>query len=227
MPKTTSTANKWRLLLALTLGALALWLSTPDASAHAAYVSSSPVFGEVLSEPPMEISITFSQELFRREGANAVTLRYFPYYPHDIVASYGFPSPVISNDDRHTMRVAVSEELLPGRYLVLWTNLSAEDGDVDTGVFPFYVSRLPTEAEIEWNRQLAAELLITYPWDEVEQSESEVASPTAPPIVVRAESPSDASLGVGPVIWFVVGFVAALALLATLILHRINRRQVE
>ena len=224
MAKSTNTANKWRLLAALVLGAAACWLLAPSASAHAAFESSNPGFAEILAESPSEISVRFTQELFRREGANSLELQ---QVHGDVVDEWDLPGTEISNDDRHVMRLTVDVELPPGRYLVSWRNLSAEDGDSDSGLYPFYVSKGPTAEESESDRQLAAELLITYPGDEVEQSESEVASPTAPPIVVRAESPSDTSLGVGPVIWFIVGIVAALTLLATLVFQRMKHRQVE
>ena len=224
MPKTTSTANKWRLLAALVLGVAACWLHAPGASAHAAYESSSPAFAEILAESPSEISVRFTQELFRREGANSLMLR---QASGDVVFVWDLPEPEISNDDRHVMRVIVDIELWPARYLLSWSNLSAEDEDSDSGFYPFYVSRGPTAEEIESDRQLAAELLITYPGDAVEQSESEVAKPLTSPTVVRAESPSEANLGVGPVIWFVVGIVAALTLLATLVFRRMKHRQVE
>ena len=92
------TTNKRRsawILLALLLSAAVAWLSAPSVSAHAAYESSSPEFAQVLSQSPSEISIRFTQELFRREGANAITLTH-------VGSGTDVPveEPAIDNDDR-------------------------------------------------------------------------------------------------------------------------------
>ena len=219
-----SNGGRRRLLAALVLAVAACWLQVFDVSAHAAYESSSPSFGEVLTQSPSEISVRFTQELFRRAGANSLTLQ---QVRGDVVDEWDLPEPEIGNDDRHVMRLIVDVELRPGRYLVSWTNLSAEDGDSDSGSYPFYVSRPPEDDEIELDRMIAAELLISYPGDDVEQAEPEVANPAASPTVVRAQSSNEVSLGVGPVIWLIVGLVAALMLGATLVLRRNRQRRPE
>ncbi len=213
-----------RLLAALTLAVAACWLQVSDVSAHAAYESSSPSFGEVLTQSPSEISVRFTQELFRRAGANSLTLQ---QVRGDGVDEWDLPEPEIGNDDRHVMRLIVDVELRPGRYVVSWTNLSAEDGDSDSGSYPFYVLRQPKDDEIDLDRLIAAELLISYPGDDVEQAEPEVANPSASPTVVRTQSSNDVRLGVGPVIWLIVGLVAALMLGATLVLRRTRQRRAE
>ena len=205
-----------RLLAALALAVAACWLQGSDVSAHAAYQSSSPSFGEVLTQSPSEISVRFTQELFRRAGANSLTLQ---QVRGDVVDEWDLPEPEIGNEDRHVMRLIVDVELSPGRYVVSWTNLSAEDGDSDSGSYPFYISRQPEDDEIELDRLIAAELLIAYPGDDVKQAEPEVADPSASPTVVRTLSSNDVSLGVGPVIWLMVGLVAALMLGVTLVLR--------
>lgn len=211
---TVVTASKWHLLLALTLGATACWLVFSDASAHAAYDSSSPEFAEVLSEAPSEIRIRFTQELFRRDGANGITLTHL-----DGGNDVRLGDPLIDNDDRHVMTASVDEELEPGRYVVSWTNLSAEDGDSDSGSYPFYVGRSPTPTEEEEDRLNAADLLIVYPGDEAQASGEQEATAQRTPTVVRSESSDSASLGVGPIIWLVVGIVAALILVGSLGFH--------
>ena len=219
MINTTRIASSggWRrLLAALALVVAACWLQVSDVSAHAAYESSSPSFGEVLTQSPSEISVRFTQELFRRAGANSLTLQ---QVRGDVVDEWNLSEAEIGNADRHVMRLTVDLELRPGRYVVSWTNLSAEDGDSDSGSYPFYVSRQPDDDEIELDRLIAAELLISYPGDDVEQAEPEVANPSASPTVVRTQSSNDVSLGVGPVIWLIVGLVAALMLGATLVLR--------
>lgn len=207
------------LLLALLLSAAAALVLVPSASAHAAYESSSPAFAEVLSDSPAEISISFTQELFRRQGANAMTLTHA-----DSGQEVSLGEPLIDNDDRHVMTAPVEDVLEPGRYIVAWTNLSAEDGDADSGSYPFYVARDPTAAEVGEDRRTAAELLILYPQDEVAGSD-EQATPQRTPAVVRSEPSDAASLGVGPIIWLAVGGLAALVLVGALGFHLGNRRR--
>ncbi len=219
MPMTVTASKRRRLLVALLLGAAACWLAAPNASAHAAYESSSPVFAEVLPDSPTAISIRFTQELFRRAGANALRLQGAD--TDGAVWERDLPPPHIDNKDRRVMRVSLDIELSPGRYLVSWINLSAEDGDADAGAYPFYVSREPTAEEIAADRELAAALLIRYPGDQTEASAptasaaSAGSAGSAAPTVVRSDPPA-ARLGAGPIVWLTVGLGAALALTALL-----------
>ena len=180
------------------------------ASAHAAYESSSPAFAEVLSESPTEITIRFSQELFRREGANEMWVEPargddIPQYPLQVE---------ISNDDRHVMRATMTMQLDPGRYLISWRNLSAEDGDEDRGVFPFYVNSQPDPSEVGYDREIAAALLIAYPGDEVEDDPVEAATP-AVVNVIRADDAANVSLDAGAIIWLIAGLAAAAGLVVS------------
>ena len=222
MANTTHTAVSRRLLLALLLAAAASWLHSSPASAHAAYESSSPAFAEVLDEPPTEIAIRFTQELFRRAGANQIELREFS---GDAGAEYEVSAAVVANADRHTMRVAILSDLGPGRYLVTWTNLSAEDGDEDSGSYPFYIQRGPEPAEIEVDRGLAEELLVRYPGDEEDDPQADVATAAPTPAVVRAEERDDVALGAGPIAWLAAGGVAALLLAGGLGFHFGSRKR--
>lgn len=217
-----TTASSFRLGVALVLAASVWWLATPDTSAHAAYESSVPAFAERLEASPSEITIRFTQELFRRDGAN--TMELVQTQSSDLLAEYEIGPVSISNDDRHVMSARVPVELPPGRYAVRWTNLSAEDGDEDSGWLPFYVRSDPEPWQIDEDRQLAAELLIPYPGDEPAQSaQAEPVSPRAP-TVVRTESEDGGSIGVGPIVWLAVGIVAALILGGSLGFHRGRRR---
>jgi len=220
MTRVTTNTNRrpWIVLVA----SLAIaWLLVPDASAHAAYESSSPAFAEVVSDAPAEIRITFTQELFRRVGANTIALTHT-----DRRTEIRLGEPEIDNEDRHVMTISVEESLPPGRYVVSWTNLSAEDGDSDSGSYPFYVSRGPSPAQVEADRQHAAELLITYPEDRTESAGDEAQTAPQGPTVVRAETTDRASLGVGPLIWLAVGALAALVVVGALGYHLGRRRQV-
>jgi methionine-rich copper-binding protein CopC len=208
--------------LAIAVGALAVWFSAPQASAHAAYESSSPGFAEELAESPTVVSVRFTQELFRREGANRLWLswtRTFDAWEVEL-------TPVeISNDDRHVMRASLEIELEPGRYYLRWNNLSAEDGDTDSGSIPFYVATTPMTFEIDRDRVRAQELLIAYPGDEVDEPEAAETTAPSTPAVVRSDQDEDASLGAGPVIWLVVGALAAVIVVGALGFHFGSRRQ--
>ncbi len=200
-----------------TVIALSLYSS---ASAHAAYESSSPAFAEVLNDSPSEITIRFTQELFRRQRANAMWIE--PASGDDI-PQYRLAIE-ISNDDRHVMRGTMDMELAPGRYLVSWRNLSAEDGDEDRGVFPFYVNSEPDPPEVNHDRELAAALLITYPNSDEPEDAVEA---TAPPVinVIRADDTADVPIGAGAIIWLIAGPTAAALLLVSWIRrHQRHRR---
>lgn len=212
--RTTTTTTSRRLsrpLLALMLIAAAIWLSAQDAAAHAAYESSTPEFAEVLDESPSAISIRFTQELFRREAANAIRLEHV-----DSGETVALGTPRIGNDDRRVMSVAISQELAGGRYLVSWTNLSAEDGDEDFGSYPFYVIREATTAEEAEDRQIAGDLLVVYPGDTVEADEAESTVTASAPTVVRTEDAADTELGAGPIVFLSIGVIAGLLLVGAL-----------
>ena len=51
-----------RLLAALFVGAVALFIATPDASAHTSFAGSTPAEGATLDQPVSEITLTFTGE---------------------------------------------------------------------------------------------------------------------------------------------------------------------
>ena len=201
-------------LIAVTLAALcvALLSDAESAAAHAAYEESEPQFASVLDASPERILLRFSQELFRREGANTITLT-------NVESGGLIPlgQVEISNADRHVMSAPVLQSLPHGRYEASWTNLSAEDGDADSGIYPFYVGRQPSEAEVAHDRETAAALLIVYPGDQPSPAEAETTATTVTATVVRSVSDpatSDGTIGVGVWIWLAIGVVASGGLLA-------------
>ncbi|MYB21550.1 MAG: hypothetical protein F4Y29_03335 [Chloroflexi bacterium] len=222
MVVTTNKRRSLPLLLALLVSTAAGLLFTPGASAHAAYESSSPGFAEVLSESPDEISIRFTQELFRREGANAISLRHA-----DSGNAIEVTQARIGNEDRKLMTADVTRQLAPGRYLVSWTNLSAEDGDEDSGSYPFYVTREPTAAEQSDDRRIAGDLLVFYSGDGPEEPAASDTPSTEPPVVVRASENDDVSIDAGPVIWLAVGATAGFLLVAALSYRLGQRRRAD
>ena len=210
---TPRTSRLWHCLIVVSVTSavwLSGWLDAPSASAHAAYASSSPEFGEVLAESPTTIQIRFSQELFRRDGANKIALWHV-----DSESAIPLGALTIRNEDRREMSVEVADQLAAGRYLVSWSNLSAEDGDEDMGSYPFYVEREPSAAELDEDREMASELLIAYPGDEPVSEADDETTPLAP-TVVRTDRGDTATLGVGPILWLAVGLVAALGLVGAM-----------
>ena len=191
-------------VLAALCAALAL---TAPASAHAAYASSAPAFAAVLDSAPEQIELRFTQQLFRREGANAMRLE-----RSDDGAAIALGDITIDNADRARMRAALLGPLAPGRYLVAWQNLSADDGDVDQGSYPFYVGRPPTAEEEAADRALAAALLIAYPGDDAPAAVEEAESEQRAPAVVRREAEPAGGVAASSIVWLALGGVALLAL---------------
>jgi methionine-rich copper-binding protein CopC len=118
-------------LLTLLFGGLA-GLSKP-AGAHSEYDRSEPMVGAVIAEAPAEVHVWFTQELFRRAGANTLEV----FGPSGAQTDKGDAR--IDDDDRTHMIVSLPEALPAGTYTVRWQTLSAEDGDTDSGEFTFTV----------------------------------------------------------------------------------------
>ena len=206
MTRAATTARGVAAIAALALAAL---MPGGDAAAHAAYASSEPAFGAVLERAPERISLTFSQELFRREGANAIEWAAADGGEAGDFSDAGEVE--ISNADRRTMSVALPAggDWGEGRFVVRWRNLSADDGDEDNGEFPFYVGRSPTEEEEALDREMAVALLIAYPGDEPAEEAAEAAAAAAAPRPVRlVEDAETGGLSAFAAAWLAVGIAA-------------------
>ena len=210
-PTTVVSAVSAVIAMAALVAALAL---TEPAAAHAAYASSTPAFAEVLEDSPESLELRFSQELFRRAGANTMRLERAADG-----AAIGLGQITIENAERAAMRADLLEPLEAGRYLVSWQNLSADDGDDDSGTYPFYVGRGPTEAEQAADREIARDLLIPYPGDEAEAAEGAAVEARAP-TVLRSEAEPTGGLAIGAALWLAVGAVAFAGLGAAWVVRR-------
>lgn len=192
------------------IAALAALMPAGDAAAHAAYASSEPAFGAVLERAPERISLTFSQELFRREGANAIEWTAADGGEAGEFTDAGEVE--IGNADRRTMSVALPAGLRgdwgEGRFVARWRNLSADDGDTDGGEFPFYIGRSPTEEEEALDREMAISLLIAYPGDEPAEEAAEAAVAPAPRPVRLAGDAETGGLSAFAAAWLAVGIAA-------------------
>lgn len=125
---TTSRAG-WLAAVLLSLGAALLLGGV--AAAHAAYERSIPGADSLIASAPERLQIWFTQELFRREGENQIQL----YAPDG--QAVALEAAQVDDDDRSLLWVGLPPDLLPGTYRVVWQNLSAEDGDHDSGEFRF------------------------------------------------------------------------------------------
>jgi methionine-rich copper-binding protein CopC len=116
------------------IGVIYLLSSSPfPTQAHAEYERSDPPADAVIAEPPAEVQVWFSQELFRREGANSLQV----FGPGGAQVDQGDSR--IDDDDRRLMLVSLPTELADGRYTVKWRNLSIEDGHEGEGEFSFSI----------------------------------------------------------------------------------------
>ena len=214
----TSSARALTAIAAIALiamAALAAALAPIElAAAHAAYASSTPAFAEVLDDGPESLELRFSQELFRRAGANTMRLERAADG-----ASIGLGPVRIDNADRAAMRANVLETLEAGRYVVSWQNLSADDGDDDSGTYPFYIGRGPSEAEEAADREIARDLLIPYPGDEADAAEGGAVEARAP-TVLRSEAEPTGGLAIGAALWLAVGAVAFVGVGAAWLVRR-------
>jgi len=118
--------------------ALAL-AGTTVVGAHSEYERSVPAAGARIPRSPTKVDVWFTQELFRRAGANTLA----------VLAADGRRvddgQARIDADDRSLLSVALLEPLVPGTYRVEWQSLSALDGDTAQGSFEFTVD--PTAPE--------------------------------------------------------------------------------
>jgi methionine-rich copper-binding protein CopC len=117
-----------------------VWGGNPLARAHGEIERSDPAADAVLPAAPAEVHIWFSQELFRREGANMIKVS----GPDGARVDGGDTQ--IDDDDRKHAFVSLQPNLPPGFYTVSWRNLSVEDGHEGSGEFSFTVEPAAGEA---------------------------------------------------------------------------------
>lgn len=121
------------------LGALLLLGgAAATAVAHAYLAESSPRNGEQLSQSPAEVVATFSQEVAAETSSIAV------FTESGEQVDNGDGGLDLFDPDHKTMMATLPQNLPPGKYVVEWVVLSAEDGDTTEGAFVFGVA---TEVE--------------------------------------------------------------------------------
>lgn len=99
------------------------------ASAHSDVIDETPGPGEVLTEGPVDVSVTFSEELDPSSTLTVLDAQ------DDAVATGG-----LDLDDLEHVTLQAQSELSPGRYSVTWSAVSVEDGDTTDGSWSFAVA---------------------------------------------------------------------------------------
>lgn len=127
--------------MGLVVAFVAISLALPAvAEAHSEFVRANIPAGEAIRSAPERLEAWFSQELFRREGANAL----------EVVGAGGerFDDGVllIDDTDRRHVSVGLRGDMPPGFYTVTWRTLSAVDGDSAEGTFVFTIDPNAPEA---------------------------------------------------------------------------------
>ncbi len=119
---------------------LAIALPWQPVLAHAEAGESEPPADALVVVPPEQVQITFTQDLFRREGMNRIEV-------YDAAgARVDLDDPVIDDDNRRLLSVSLQPALADGEYTVRWFSLSAEDGHEGEGEFRFTVASAATAA---------------------------------------------------------------------------------
>lgn len=134
-------------LLALVVAALAF---PSPASAHAEYKSSVPAKGAILTGAPAQVEITFTEDIRKTAGTYDIQVN----RDRGALATAG-PA-VIDESDPSKVSVPLKANLVPGRYVVRWKNVSDGDGDPEEGGLSFYVKTQPTAVDLVNDEQLAS-----------------------------------------------------------------------
>ncbi len=124
--------RRYRLLIALLVGLLAIVGTSGSALAHADLVSSDPADGARLAAAPATITLVFSEEL-KSEG-NLVTVTDASGAQVDA----GDSALDLNDPKRVTLTVSLKPGLGDGVYTVNWTNAST-DGHSEEGTLSFTV----------------------------------------------------------------------------------------
>jgi len=127
--------SRLRSVLAAGLGLCALLGSAAVVSAHAQYATSTPAANSTVAAVPSTIQVTWTQEMS--------ALQFTVTGPDGSNVTTG-PA-AIDLAERHNGSVPI-KSAGPGQYLVLWHNVSGDDGDPNDGSFVFTVAGTPAPA---------------------------------------------------------------------------------
>ena len=116
--------------------AASLLIMPASVAGHADLDVPTPADGATIESTPDEIFGTFTQAI-NPEGSSLVLRDAV-----DAVIARGGVDP----EDSHRMVIADVPDLAPGDYLVQWTTISSEDGELDRDTWSFKVTAEPTPA---------------------------------------------------------------------------------
>jgi putative copper export protein/methionine-rich copper-binding protein CopC len=119
------------LVLLLALGAW-LFIAAAPALAHAELESSEPAEGAVLTTPPRQLTLTFTEDVSARDSAVRVGADHLP-----LSRPHGKPDVLVADASR--LR-------LSGDVVVSWRSVSEDDGHAESGVIHFRVGPSATPA---------------------------------------------------------------------------------
>lgn len=120
-----------KLLASLSAAVFVALIVVTSAFAHAEPGKVTPGDGAVLNQPPAEIVIEMTQEMYNSAGANDIEV--FDAAGSKVTKT----SAVIDNANRSRLTVGLPSALPVGVYTVKWKTLSADDGDPANGTLSF------------------------------------------------------------------------------------------
>ena len=121
--------TRLRAVLATAVSAVAIVMSATLVCAHAQYTSSTPAANATVNTAPTTVTVTWTQEL--------ASIQFTITGPDGSNVTTG-PAK-INLEERHTASIPIRDGG-PGQYLVLWHNVSGDDGDPNDGSFVFTVA---------------------------------------------------------------------------------------
>jgi methionine-rich copper-binding protein CopC len=195
------------------LFAVALALPATAAWAHADYDRSTPNKDEVVQTPPMRIDAFFTQEIVREEGTFSLIV-----FDETETTQVSTGTGELDDADRTHMFAEFPIALGPGKYVVRWSTLSADDRDADSGGFCFFVQVDPTQ-----DQQLACSALeVSQPTEApATGAEATATSPAGgetpaatPQATAGDESDDDGGTSTGVVIGAIIAAIAVAAVIA-------------
>lgn len=113
-------------LIGVAMAVTGLLFMAGTASAHAEFVASTPAPDSVLTAPPAQVTVVFTQAIMRSSTVTVIG-------PGGATVS---GATVVSNNTA----TAPVQAAGPGVYQVQWANVSAEDGHERAGAFQFTVA---------------------------------------------------------------------------------------
>ena len=127
-----SRISLWLSFLLAPFAALALLATCSSTTlAHARYVGSEPPADAIVSPGAFVLKAWFSQELMSQSAIAVLDAA-------GTQVDLGDGRVDLDDPDRKVMLVSLPD-LPEGVYMVFWTTVSAEDGDVESGAFSFGV----------------------------------------------------------------------------------------